>query len=96
MHLTLILKMIYIEAAKGNNNDLNKKFKKNIKKGGYIITDDLKFHGMVDKNLEEIESRNVRGLVRKIRNYVDFLKDNMEFKTEFYEIGDGISVSEKV
>ena len=88
--------LIFIDAAKGKNIDFFEKFKKNLKKGGYIITDNLKFHGMVDKNLEEIESRNVRGLVRKIRNYVDFLKDNMEFKTEFYEIGDGISVSEKV
>ena len=88
--------LIFIDAAKGKNIEFFEKFKNNLNDKGYIITDNLKFHGMVDKPLEEIESRNVRGLVRKIRNYVDFLKNNKEFKTEFLDIGDGISISKKI
>lgn len=87
--------LIFIDAAKGKNIEFFEKFSKNLNKDGYIITDNLKFHGMVDKDLNEIESRNVRGLVRKIRNYVDWLKSNDNFETNFYDIGDGISISRR-
>lgn len=87
--------LIFIDAAKGKNTDFFQKFQKYLNPNGYIITDNLKFHGYVDKPLEEIESRNVRGLVRKIRSYIEFLKSNEEFKTEFYDVGDGISVSRR-
>ena len=46
-----------------------------------------------NKDINEIESRNVRGLVRKLNIYIEFLKNNEEFETTFYEIGDGISIS---
>lgn len=87
--------LIFIDAAKGKNTDFFQKFQKYLKLNGYIITDNLKFHGCVDKPLEEIESRNVRGLVRKIRSYIEFLKSNEEFETEFYDVGDGVSVSRR-
>ena len=87
--------LIFIDAAKGKNTDFFQKFQKYLKPNGYIITDNLKFHGCVDKPLEEIESRNVRGLVRKIRSYIEFLKSNEEFETEFYDVGDGVSVSRR-
>ena len=87
--------LIFIDAAKGKNADFFQKFQKYLKPNGYIITDNLKFHGCVDKPLEEIESRNVRGLVRKIRSYIEFLKSNEEFETEFYDVGDGVSVSRR-
>ena len=87
--------LIFIDAAKGKNAAFFQKFQKYLKPNGYIITDNLKFHGCVDKPLEEIESRNVRGLVRKIRSYIEFLKSNEEFETEFYDVGDGVSVSRR-
>lgn len=87
--------LIFIDAAKGKNTLFFEKFKNNLNPDGYIVTDNLKFHGCVEKPLEEIESRNVRGLVRKIRNYIEFLKDNEEFETEFFDVGDGISVSRR-
>ena len=59
---------------------------------GVIITDNLNFHGLT-KHPEEIQSKNLKALVNKINNYKDFLKDNKEFTTKFYEIGDGISIS---
>lgn len=86
--------LIFIDAAKGKNIEFFENFEKNLKSGGYIITDNLKFHGYVDMNLEDIESRNIRGLVKKIRKYVEFLKENKKYQTEFLELGDGISVSE--
>ena len=47
------------------------------------------------KDLTEIPSKNIRGLVKKIREYIEFLENNEKYKTKFYEIGDGISVTER-
>ena len=87
--------LIFIDAAKSQYINFFEKYKANLNKKGVIFSDNLAFHGMVEKPLEEIESRNVRGLVRKLNNYIDFLKENKEFTTTFYKIGDGISISIK-
>ena len=87
--------LIFIDAAKGQNIKFFELFSKNLKRNGTIITDNLNFHGLVNTDIEQIESRNVRGLVRKIRDYITFLKENKEFETEFLDIGDGLSVSIK-
>lgn len=87
--------LIFIDAAKGQNINFFNKFQINLNQDGYIITDNLKFHGLVATPLEKIESRNVRGLVRKIRSYIEFLKSNQEFETKFLDVGDGISISRR-
>ena len=30
-----------------------------------------------------------------LNNYIDFLKENEDFTTTFYEIGDGVSISKR-
>lgn len=87
--------LIFIDAAKSQYINFFEKYKINLNSNGVIVSDNLKFHGLVETPINEIESRNVRGLVRKLNNYIDFLKNNQEFKTTFYDIGDGISVSVK-
>ena len=86
--------LIFIDAAKAQYINFFEKFKNNLNDNGFIITDNLKFHGLT-KNIDIIESKNLRALVKKINNYVDFLKNNREFTTEFIDIGDGISISQK-
>ena len=49
---------------------------------------------MVD-NMDSITNRNTRQLVGKIVKYIDFLKNNEEFDTEFISIGDGIGISRR-
>ena len=84
--------LIFIDAAKAQYIKFFEKYKSNLKENGAIITDNLNFHGLAN-NPEEIHSKNLKALVRKINNYKEFLKENKEFKTNFYEKGDGISVS---
>ncbi len=86
--------MIFIDAAKAQSIKFFEKFKYFLKDNGVIITDNLKFHGNVGKS-SEIESKNLRSLVEKIENYIEFLKENKEFDTNFYDIGDGLAVSVK-
>ncbi len=86
--------MIFIDAAKGQYTKFFEKFQYFLKPGGTIITDNLKFHGYVGKS-SEIESKNLRGLAEKIEGYIEFLKENKDFETNFYDVGDGISISVK-
>ncbi len=86
--------LIFIDAAKGQYTKFFEKFKYFLAPGGVIITDNLKFHGYVGKK-ETIDSKNLRGIVDKIESYIDFLKNNEEFDTEFIDIGDGLSVSKR-
>ena len=87
--------LIFIDAAKAQNIKFFEKFKDNLNEKGLIITDNMNFHGLTEKE-EEIKSRNLRALVRKIKNYRKYLEENTEFKTEFLNIGDGIAISKRV
>lgn len=94
LELTDKYDLIFIDAAKSQYIKFFLKFKENLNDNGVIVSDNLNFHGLTHTK-EPISSRNVRGIVRKLNNYIDFLKENKEFKTTFYEIGDGISISKK-
>ena len=87
--------MLFIDAAKAQSQKFFELFERNLTKDGYIITDNMYFHGLVNKNEKEIESRNVRGIVRKIKDYITFLKNNENYETVIHDIGDGIAVSKK-
>lgn len=87
--------LIFIDAAKAQYIRFFEKFKYNLNDNGVIISDNLNFHGLVNGNDDNL-SRNVKGLVRKLRLYIDFLDNNEEFETIFYNIGDGVAVSKKL
>lgn len=87
--------MVFIDAAKGQNIRFFEKYEANLKENGVIITDNMNFHGLIDKVDAEIESRNLRALVRKIRDYRTFLLNNPNYNVEFLSIGDGIAVAVK-
>ncbi len=84
--------MIFIDAAKGQYINFFQKYKVNLAPGGVFISDNLLFHGMVD-DLTLTHNYSTIKLVKKIRKYIDFLKTNTEFTTQFFEYGDGVSVS---
>jgi predicted O-methyltransferase YrrM len=86
--------LIFIDAAKGQYTKYFEKYYNNLNQNGTIITDNISFHGLVDSK-NKIESKNLRQLVEKIKNYITFLKTHKEFKTKFYKVGDGISVSRR-
>lgn len=86
--------LIFIDAAKGQYIKFFNKFSLNLAEDGSIISDNLAFHGYV-KEPSKIKSKNLRQLVRKINEYIEFLKNNDEFITVFVDIGDGISISKR-
>ena len=86
--------VIFIDAAKSQYQKFFEKYQENLKAEGVVITDNLSFHGMVE-DISLPHNRNTRQLVRKIQSYIEFLKQNEQFDTTFYSLGDGISVSKR-
>ena len=86
--------LIFIDAAKGKNTYFFNKFKDNLNNNGTIITDNLSFHGLVeDENL--VKTKNQRGIVKKIKEYISFLDNNTEFNTTYIPVGDTIAISKR-
>ena len=86
--------LIFIDAAKAQYINFFERYKTNLAPGGVFISDNLSFHGMVD-DLTLTHNYSTIKLVKKIRKYISFLKSNKEFTTEFFDYGDGVSVSKK-
>lgn len=93
VELSEMFDCIFIDAAKAQYIRFFERFESNLKQDGVIVSDNLKFHGLVGSTL--IKSRNLRALVRKLEGYIDYLKEREDFETIFYECGDGIAVSHK-
>jgi predicted O-methyltransferase YrrM len=86
--------LIFIDAAKAQYIKFFEKYKGNLAPEGVIISDNLSFHGMVD-DLSLTHNYSTKKLVKKIQKYALFLKENQEFETTFYEVGDRIAVSKR-
>ena len=86
--------MIFIDAAKGQYLNFFNKYKDNLVDDGFIVSDNIEFHGYVE-NYDKIENRNLRQLVGKLIKYIDFLKNNEEYNTKFYKVGDGVAITYK-
>lgn len=86
--------LIFIDAAKSKSIEFFTKYEKYLNDNGIIITDNINFHGLVE-NIDNIKNRRTKALMKKIIKYVDFLKNNELYNTEFINIGDGISISRK-
>lgn len=87
--------LIFIDAAKGQNIKFFTKYESNLNNNGTIITDNMLFHGYVKMNEEDITSKNIRGIVKKIKKYMEFLDSKEGFKTEILELGDGLAISKR-
>lgn len=86
--------LIFIDAAKGQYTKFFEKYQHYLAPGGVIVSDNINFHGYVG-NSKNIESKNLKGLVEKLENYIEYLKVNPDFETKFFNVGDGISISVK-
>ena len=86
--------LIFIDAAKAQYIKFFEHYKTNLNKGGYIISDNLKFHGLVN-HIDKVKNRNTKQLVRKIQRYITYLEEHTEYTTKFYDVGDGVAISKR-
>ena len=87
--------LIFIDAAKAQYEKFFNLYTPLLTEDGVVVSDNLIFHVLVGTDTSTY-SRSLRGLIRKITSYREFLANNNEFQTTFYdEVGDGMGVSYK-
>lgn len=86
--------LIFIDASKGHSIDFFERYSKNLAFNGVIVTDNLSFHGLVEDESLAV-TKNQKGLVKRIRKFLDFLDTNEEYVTEYVDVGDRISISRR-
>ena len=86
--------LIFIDAAKSQYIKFFEHFDKCLKTNGVVVSDNLSFHGLVEDD-SKTHNRNTKQLVKKIRLYIEYLKNNNRYETTFYSLGDGVAVSKK-
>lgn len=85
--------LIFIDAAKAQYQKFFEKYSELLSDNGIIVSDNLLFHGLVEK--KEIDGKDLRALIRKIKNYNSWLFNNENYDTTFLRIGDGMAISLK-
>ena len=58
------------------------------------MSDNLLFHGLIENETDTV-GKDLRAMLRKIRNYNEWLKNNDLYDTTFLRIGDGMAISIK-
>ena len=82
---------IFIDAAKGQYKKFFEIYSNVLQNDGVIITDNVLFKGLVCE--AEIESRNLRNLVRKIDEFNHWLMNHPDYFTVILPVGDGVAIS---
>lgn len=88
--------LLFIDAAKGQYEKFFNLYTPYLRKGGIVVCDNMNFHELTKVEDLTTLSRSVRGLVKKLNSFKTFLKNNDDYKTTFYEIGDGMTLSIKL
>ena len=87
--------LIIIDIAKGDYIELFKKYSNNLNNNGIIITNNLNYNNIMDQEIENVDE-NTKKVISRIEEYIEYLMNNNDFKTKFYKIDDGLSVSRKL
>jgi predicted O-methyltransferase YrrM len=85
---------IFIDAAKAQYRRFFEKYSVLLPVGGMIVTDNLSFHG-IDQKDQATLSRDLRQLVRKINEFKTWVMQQTNYETSIFDIGDGMSISVK-
>ncbi len=84
---------VFIDAAKGHYVKYLKAVLPMLAAGGIIAADNVLFRGYVEGKLET--PRRYKTIVKRLREYIREVNNNMQFSTKIYYEGDGLAVSKK-
>ncbi|HEY3424084.1 MAG TPA: O-methyltransferase [Negativicutes bacterium] len=88
--LTESFDMVFIDAAKGQYLDYLHKVMDKLVPGAVIIADNVLFRGMV---MGGDIPRRYRTLVRRLREYLEFVSHHPHLRTTIHSEGDGMAIS---
>lgn len=92
--LTGSFDMVFIDAAKGQYPDYFRKIYPLLTEDALVVADNVLFRGYVRGDVPA--PRRFRTIVKRLREYIAMVTNSGEFKTEIYENGDGLAVSQRL
>ena len=85
--------MIFIDAAKGQYQLFFDLVIDRLKKGGLVVSDNILYKGMVAH--DDFVVRRKKTIVKRMRNYLDYICTCDYLSTSLIPIGDGVALSYK-
>ena len=87
--------LIFVDGAKAQYYKYTNSFYENLKDDGIFVYDNMIFHGMI-YDVDNIENRNKRSLVKKIINFREIMRNDARFDIILYDnVGDGLLVASR-
>lgn len=83
--------MIFLDAAKGQYPEFLPDCMRMLNKGGLLVSDNVLYKGMVAN--DELVVRRKKTIVKRMREYLDFICKSDELETSIIPLGDGVAVS---
>ena len=81
---------LIIDAAKAQNLSFFKLYFAYTDK--VCIIDNIDYHGFVEERFDEIYSRNLRSMMRRIKEFKEYLNAGSDLISTYHDIGDGMIV----
>ncbi|TCO79081.1 O-methyltransferase [Marinisporobacter balticus] len=85
--------LIFLDAAKGQYMNFLSESIDLLKVGGVLISDNVLYKGMIASN-EYVIRRKIT-IVKRMRNYLEYITKHPQLTTSLLSIGDGVAISYK-
>lgn len=85
--------IIFLDAAKGQYMEFFPECMRMLKPGGLLISDNVLYKGMVAT--DTLVVRRKKTIVKRMREYLDYICENDSLETSIIPIGDGVALSFK-
>ncbi|MGN1399094.1 MAG: O-methyltransferase [Erysipelotrichaceae bacterium] len=85
---------LFLDGPKAHNQQLLQMYLPNLKPDGYIIVDDVYFHGFID-HPETLQTKRLVPLVKKLGKFRNDMLESKQFQCQYYQIGDGILIGRR-
>lgn len=84
---------IFLDAAKGHYKEFFFKFIDKLNTGGIVVSDNILFKGMIAT--DELVIRRKKTIVKRMRDYLEYISNENSLETTIIPIGDGVAISYK-
>jgi len=88
VELSEMYDLIFIDGPKGQNKTIFIKVLTYLNKNGYILVDNLDFHG--ETHTDQTQSRDLKQLVRKINAFNEWIMSESDLNVKRLDVGDGL------
>ncbi len=83
--------LIFMDAAKGHYEEFFEQCTRLIRPGGIIVSDNVLYKGMIAS--DDLVIRRKKTIVKRMRNYLNFICNNEKYDTSVLPLGDGVAIT---